>query len=89
MSSVLSAQQREQLHAKFDQVLDGLSAKLTDADIRMLVKGVTDEAGNPIGRRGNSGRWVEVTTWKYVLGFLAPTLVFSALAVAWFSRRDL
>ena len=57
--------------------------------VQVTVKGVTDEAGNPIGRRGNSGRWVEVTTWKYVLGFLAPTLVFSALAVAWFSRRDL
>jgi hypothetical protein len=32
MSSVLSAQQREQLHAKFDQVLDGLSARLTDEE---------------------------------------------------------
>lgn len=57
--------------------------------VQVTVRGVTDEAGNAIGRRGNSGRWVEVTIWKYVLGFLAPTIVFSVLAVAWFARRDL
>jgi hypothetical protein len=32
MSSVLSAHQREQLHVKLDQILDGLSAKLMDAE---------------------------------------------------------
>ncbi len=69
-------------------LLSGLHLSLDDPT-KVTVRNVKDRHGNPISSRANSAVYSEVTVWKYVLGFGIPTLLVSALAMVWFSRRDL
>lgn len=59
------------------------------APIKVTATEVKDAAGNRVARTGNSATYSEVATWKYVVGFGAPTLAFCLLSVVWYSRRDL
>ena len=69
-------------------LLSGVTFVRSDP-VKVTVKGVHDTKGNLIPGRGNSALYSEVTTWKYLLGFGAPALLFGLLAVVAFSRRDL
>lgn len=71
-------------------LLSGLSLS-AGSPVKVTVKNVADLNGNKIRNhpRFNSGTFVEVQNWKYFVGFAVPTLLFAALAVGWFARRDL
>jgi hypothetical protein len=71
-------------------LLSGLSLS-AGSPVKVTVKNVADLNGNKIRNnpRFNSGMFTEVQNWKYFAGFAAPMLLFAALAVVWFSRRDL
>ena len=71
-------------------LLSGLSFG-AGSPVKVTVKNVADLNGNKIRNspRFNSGTFTEVQNWKYFIGFAAPTLLFAALSVVWFSRRDL
>ena len=57
--------------------------------VKVTVRDVRDAAGTPVPKSGSWAVYSEVTPWKYLLGFGIPTLGACALAVLWFSRRDL
>lgn len=69
-------------------LLSGLKLSL-DSMVKVTARDVTDSHGNAIGTRGNSATYADVTTWKYLLGLGIPTLVFAAIAMLGFARRDL
>jgi hypothetical protein len=71
-------------------LLSGLSFN-AGSPVKVTVKNASDLNGNKIRNtpRFNSATFTEVQNWKYFAGFAAPTLLFAALAVVWFSRRDL
>jgi hypothetical protein len=46
-----------------------------DEPVKVTVRDVHSAAGTAIGSRGNSATYVELTTWKYVVGLGLPSLL--------------
>lgn len=69
-------------------LLSGLSFHKGDP-VKITVKNVTSLQGKEIRSGRNSAIFREVYNWKYLMGFGLPALIFMALGVIWFSRRDL
>jgi len=57
--------------------------------VKVTVKNITGSNGAKIDPRHNSATFSEVQTWKYLVGFGVPALLFACLGAVWFSRRDL
>lgn len=69
-------------------LLSGLSFAPGDP-VKVTVENITGSNGAKIDPRNNSGTFSEVQTWKYLLGFGVPALLFALVGGVWFSRRDL
>jgi hypothetical protein len=69
-------------------LLSGLSLAPGDP-VKVTVDNITSRGGAKIDPRHNSATFSEVQTWKYLVGFGVPTLLFAFVGVAWFSWRDL
>ncbi len=69
-------------------LLSGLSLAPGDP-VKVTVQSIRNRSGARIDPRHNSGTFSEVQTWKYLIGFGAPALLFALVGVIYFSWRDL
>jgi hypothetical protein len=69
-------------------LLSGFSFN-SDDPVKVTVKHVRSADGVSISTGNNSATYAALTTWKYVIGLGAPSLLAFMLAMAWFARRDL
>ncbi|HJN15328.1 MAG TPA: hypothetical protein QGH10_07560, partial [Armatimonadota bacterium] len=69
-------------------LLSGLSFDPGDP-VRVTVSDMSNRGGTEIDPRHNSATFSEVQTWKFLVGFGVPALLFALVGVVWFSWRDL
>ncbi len=69
-------------------LLSGFSFSADDP-VKVTVKHVRSESGVTISPANGTAQYAALTTWKYLLGLGAPSLLAFFIAVQWFARRDL